>query len=98
MTTLDTALESHSDNISTYDVVTDYYGRQLQATTDLKTCACCDTSAMPSWLKGLLGHIHPYVLSRYYGCGLVCPPLLEGCACRTWVAALAATCMRRRNW
>ena len=86
MTTLDIALESSSYNISTYDVVTDYHGRQLQATTDLKTCACCDTSAMPSWLKGLLGllgHIHPDVLSRYYGCGLVCPPLLEGCACWT---------------
>ena len=72
-------LESRSDNAATYDVVTDYYGRQLQATTDLKTSACCDISAMPSWLKPLLGRIHPDVLSRYYGCGLVCPPLLEGC-------------------
>lgn len=62
-----------------YDIVQDYYGRQLQSTSDLKTSACCDISAVPEWLKPLLGRIHPDVLSRYYGCGLVCPPLLEGC-------------------
>jgi len=62
-----------------YDVVQDYYGRQLQGTADLKTSACCDASAMPQWLKPLLSRIHPEVLGRYYGCGLVCPPLLEGC-------------------
>ena len=63
----------------TYKLVTDYYGRQLQGSVDLKTSACCDVSAMPEWLKPLLARIHPEVLSRYYGCGLVCPPLLEGC-------------------
>lgn len=63
----------------THDLVQDYYGRQLQGTTDLKTSACCDISAIPEWLKPLLARIHPEVLSRYYGCGLVCPPLLEGC-------------------
>jgi SAM-dependent methyltransferase len=62
-----------------HDIVQDYYGRQLQGTGDLKTSACCDPSQMPEWLKPLLARIHPEVLSRYYGCGLVCPPLLEGC-------------------
>ena len=62
-----------------YDIVQDYYGRQLQSTNDLKTSACCDISATPEWLKPLLSKIHPDVLSRYYGCGLVCPPLLQGC-------------------
>lgn len=62
-----------------HDIVQDYYGRQLRGTADLKTSACCDVSAMPEWLKPLLARIHPEVLSRYYGCGLVCPPLLEGC-------------------
>ncbi len=66
-------------NTSTHDLVQDYYGRQLQGTSDLKTSACCDVSSMPDWLKPLLARIHPEVLSRYYGCGLVCPPLLEGC-------------------
>lgn len=62
-----------------HEVVQDYYGKQLQSTADLKTTACCDISSLPDWLKPLLGRIHPEVLSRYYGCGLVCPSLLEGC-------------------
>ena len=62
-----------------HDVVQDYYGKQLQSTEDLKTNACCDISQVPSWLKPLLSNIHPDVLSRYYGCGLVCPSLLDGC-------------------
>ena len=61
-----------------HDVVKDYYGQQLRSSADLKTTACCDPSSVPSWLKPLLSRIHPEVLSRYYGCGLVCPPLLEG--------------------
>ena len=61
-----------------HDVVQDYYGRQLQHSGDLKTSACCDASLVPAWLKPLLARIHPDVLSRYYGCGLVCPPLLAG--------------------
>ena len=60
-------------------IVQEYYGQTLQSSNDLKTDACCDVSAMPDWLKPLLANIHPEVLSRYYGCGLVCPPLLEGC-------------------
>ncbi len=62
-----------------YEIVKDYYGHQLKHSGDLKTNACCDTNQIPSWLKPLLSRIHPEVLSRYYGCGLVCPPLLEGC-------------------
>ncbi|MBU0782784.1 MAG: methyltransferase domain-containing protein [Gammaproteobacteria bacterium] len=61
-----------------YDVVKDYYGKQLQSSSDLKTTACCDFSAIPSWLKPLLSNIHDEVLSRYYGCGLVCPTDLKG--------------------
>ena len=62
-----------------HDVVKEYYGNHLQSSNDLKTSACCDISQAPTWLKPLLARIHPEVLSRYYGCGLVCPPLLEGC-------------------
>ena len=56
-----------------------YYGKELTGTADLKTSACCDADAVPAWLRPLLARIHPDVLARYYGCGLVCPPLLEGC-------------------
>ncbi|MBL7004159.1 MAG: methyltransferase domain-containing protein [Gammaproteobacteria bacterium] len=62
-----------------YEAVKDYYGKQLSHTDDLKTSACCDASNVPDWLKPLLTNIHPEVLARYYGCGLVCPALLEGC-------------------
>ena len=62
-----------------HELVQDYYGKTLQKTADLKTSACCDISQIPAWLKPLLANIHPEVLSRYYGCGLVCPPLLSGC-------------------
>ena len=61
-----------------HDLVKDYYGRQLTSSRDLKTSACCDASAVPAWLKPLLGQVHPEVLDRYYGCGLVTPTELEG--------------------
>ncbi len=60
--------------------VQEYYGKALKTSADLKTTACCDSSAVPSWLKPLLSNIHPDVLAKYYGCGLVCPPLLKGCS------------------
>lgn len=63
-----------------YDVVQDYYGKQLQSSNDLKTDACCDISSVPEWLKPLLSQIHPEVTSRYYGCGLVSPAHLSGCS------------------
>lgn len=65
--------------MSTLELVQDYYGRQLKSSSDLKTSACCDASQVPRWLKPLLARIHPEVLSRYYGCGLVCPTALTGC-------------------
>jgi SAM-dependent methyltransferase len=64
---------------STRAAVQDYYGRQLQGTADLKTSACCDVSAVPDWLRPVLARIHPEVLARYYGCGLVAPQQLQGC-------------------
>ena len=62
-----------------HEAVKDYYGKQLQHSQDLKTSACCDASLVPPWLKPLLARIHPEVMARYYGCGLVCPALLQGC-------------------
>lgn len=62
-----------------HDIVKDYYGRQLQSSSDLQTTACCDFASIPDWMKAVLGQIHPEVTERYYGCGLVCPPLLTGC-------------------
>jgi SAM-dependent methyltransferase len=61
------------------EIVQAYYGQTLQSSADLRTSACCDADAVPGWLKPLLARVHPQVSSRYYGCGLVAPPLLEGC-------------------
>ncbi|MEA5424909.1 methyltransferase domain-containing protein [Synechococcus sp. CCY9201] len=59
-------------------VVRQYYGSTLTSSDDLRTTACCDATAVPPELRPLLARLHPEVLSRYYGCGLVAPPLLEG--------------------
>lgn len=63
-----------------HDLVKDYYGQKLKSSADLRTSACCDASQMPDWMKPLLARIHPDVTARYYGCGLVCPALLDGLA------------------
>ncbi len=59
------------------ETVKDYYGKQLQSSSDLQTDACCDV-APPDWLKPVLSKLHPETLSRYYGCGLVAPAVLDG--------------------
>ena len=61
-----------------HEIVKEYYGESLKSSSDLKTNACCDPYALPSWMKKALVNIHPEVLSKYYGCGLVCPSELKG--------------------
>ncbi len=65
-------------SIEISESVRHYYGQVLQASTDLKTNACCSIDAMPPHLKPLLAQIHPEVLERFYGCGSPLPPALEG--------------------
>jgi len=55
-----------------------YYGEVLQSSADLKTSACCTAAAPPAHLKAVLARLHPEVLARYYGCGLVLPDAIEG--------------------
>jgi arsenite methyltransferase len=59
------------------DKVQDYYGKTLKGSDDLQTNACCEQDP-PVWLRPVLSLLHEEVLSRYYGCGLVAPQLLEG--------------------
>jgi len=58
--------------------VQEYYGKVLQHSDDLQTNACCTDADMPGFLKQAMSNIHDEVASRYYGCGLVSPQLLEG--------------------
>ena len=60
------------------ETVEEYYGKVLTSSSDLKTNACTTSCAPSSDIKALLKNIHDEVSSRYYGCGLVYPPLLEG--------------------
>lgn len=60
------------------DNVKDYYGKVLNASTDLQTDACCTIDDIPDYLKPVLGNIHPEVSARYYGCGLIAPLALRG--------------------
>ncbi|XP_039593293.1 arsenite methyltransferase-like [Polypterus senegalus] len=63
-----------------FSVSQDYYGKHLQSSGDLKTNAC-KTLARPlqATIQNAFKNIHPEVVSRYYGCGMVVPECLEGC-------------------
>lgn len=58
--------------------VKEYYGQTLSGSADLKTDACCDPGATPAHIRTALAGIHDEILTRYYGCGLVIPDLIEG--------------------
>jgi len=58
--------------------VSDYYGKLLKSSEDLKTNACCATGAPPEWISSRLEHVHGDVLERFYGCGFPIPQGLEG--------------------
>ena len=56
----------------------DYYGSVLQGSTDLKTDACTTSEAPPAAVREALRNVHEEVTSRYYGCGLIAPQIIEG--------------------
>ena len=66
-----------SDSSRTIDQVKEYYGKILQSGNDLKTNACCSSSAPPQEANSIIGLIHPEILARFYGCGSPIPPELE---------------------
>jgi len=48
-----------------HEDVQDYYGQQLQHSSDLKTDACCSKAQVPSFIKDILKKIHPEILAKY---------------------------------
>ncbi len=58
--------------------VEDYYGKTLQASSDLKTNACCAVGAPPKRIASALSNVHEDVLNRFYGCGFPIPESVEG--------------------
>lgn len=54
--------------------VTEYYGKTLESTADLKTNACC--TGDPGYSKReaeVLSLIHDEIISKFYGCGSPIP-------------------------
>lgn len=49
--------------------VSEYYGKILKSNDDLKTNACCTSSAPPRYVREILPMIKDEILSRFYGCG-----------------------------
>eukprot|EP00823_Brevimastigomonas_motovehiculus_P008780 TRINITY_DN81_c0_g1_i1.p1 TRINITY_DN81_c0_g1~~TRINITY_DN81_c0_g1_i1.p1 ORF type:complete len:406 (+),score=57.91 TRINITY_DN81_c0_g1_i1:43-1260(+) len=50
--------------------VSEYYGKILKASTDLKTNACCTGGKLPKSLLDALKKVPTEVKEKYYGCGV----------------------------
>ena len=61
-----------------HEEVKNYYGKELTASEDLKTNACCTMEEPAEHIKVALANIHDEVMAKYYGCGLAIPSQLEG--------------------
>lgn len=63
---------------SRIDDVTNYYGRTIASAADLKSNVCTIEEEANNYEAAAHARLHPDVLARSYGCGIVCPPALEG--------------------
>lgn len=61
-----------------HEEVQNYYGQELQQSSDLKTNACCTLVAPPKYILEALRKVHDEVQAKYYGCGLTIPDQVEG--------------------
>ncbi len=66
------------DSSSIHSWVSEYYGKLLASTKDLKTNACCASGAPPGWIASRLRNVHDDVANRFYGCGFPIPHGIEG--------------------
>jgi len=63
---------------ATHESVSEYYGKILSKSNDLKTNACTTSGKPPKYISEVVSLIHEEVEGKYYGCGLVIPSVLEG--------------------
>ena len=63
---------------STYDRISDYYGKVLKNKKDLKTNACCTLEKLPAYVQEPLKLIEEEIQNKYYGCGTPFPLALQG--------------------
>ncbi|MCU6685583.1 arsenosugar biosynthesis radical SAM protein ArsS [Dorea acetigenes] len=62
-----------------HEQIKEYYGVTLQSSDDLKTNACCCSSAPPRYVKDVLPLIKDEIKKQFYGCGSPIPMGLSGC-------------------
>ena len=58
--------------------VKEYYGKLIQSRADFATSTCCCTEKPSAEIREILPLIADEIQDRFYGCGSVLPPLLEG--------------------
>eukprot|EP01083_Nonionella_stella_P174374 604273_1 len=63
---------------SVYKMVQEYYGKTLQASSDLKTNACCTAGRPPDIIMEALKNVPEEIKNKYYGCGSPLPFGIEG--------------------
>ena len=66
-------------NNEIHEQIKKYYGVILQSSDDLKTNACCCSSASPRYVQDVLPLICDEIKNRFYGCGSPIPMGLKGC-------------------
>jgi ubiquinone/menaquinone biosynthesis C-methylase UbiE len=66
------------NDFNTIEVVKNYYGEEIQTTSDLKTEACCTNQEIPDYIKEPLSLIADEIMVKYYGCGSPIPMVLDG--------------------
>uniref|UniRef100_A0A673HKC9 Arsenite methyltransferase n=1 Tax=Sinocyclocheilus rhinocerous TaxID=307959 RepID=A0A673HKC9_9TELE len=75
-------VQTLSMSSAVHENVKNYYGSRLETSDDLQTNAACSMPSrpLPKSACEALKQVHPNVCKRYFGCGLVIPEKLEGCA------------------
>lgn len=58
--------------------ISEYYGKTLQSSKDLKTSACCPVDRMPDFMMPLIQKIPDEIQEKFYGCGSPIPLSIEG--------------------
>ena len=81
-TTSDTDMRTADSTKGDTDIramVRDYYGEFLANSDDLRTDACCcSTAAPPKYVLDVFPLIEDDIIAHFYGCGSPLPPALEG--------------------
>jgi arsenite methyltransferase len=83
-------VESPTQNLQAF--VSEYYGKLLASSGDLKTNACCASGAPPAWIASRLTNVHESVSNRFYGCGFPIPHGLQGATVVDLAAVPGVTC------